>query len=376
MTTVRARRGAKARESGRAAEVFCALWLMAKGYRLLGFRLRTPAGEIDLLAVKGGVVAVVEVKRRTTIEAALEAVSWRQRQRPPPSGGLRSGAASFFSVRAGAARPYRSRPRSVAASYSRCLARRTAPLACKDPMPLQVAIQMDSRGINIATDTTFMLMMEAQARGHTLWVYPPERLAMEDGQVSARGRTLSLRDKVGDHATYGAPEKRALADFDVVLMRQDPPFDMAYVTATHLLETIHPRTLVVNDPAEVRNAPEKLFVTGFPGLQPPTLITSDPDAIDDFRARHGDMVLKPLYGGGGSGVVRLRVDDPNLDALLELHAMISREPVIAQKFIPAVAGGGQADFTGRRRTCRCDQPHPRRWSGPLQPRQGRPSGGG
>ncbi len=207
-------------------------------------------------------------------------------------------------------------------------------------MPLKVAVQMDPpEGINVATDTTFMLMMEAQARGHSLWVYPPERLAMEDGRVSARGRTISLRDVEGDHATLGEIERRDLSAFDVVLMRQDPPFDMAYVTATHLLEVVHPRTLVVNDPAEVRNAPEKLFVTGFPGLQPPTLITSDPVAIEDFRARHGDMVLKPLYGGGGSGVVRLTADDPNLDALLELHVMIGREPVIAQKFIPAVSKG-------------------------------------
>ena len=122
-------------------------------------------------------------------------------------------------------------------------------------------------------------------------------------------------------------------------MRQDPPFDMAYITATHFLERIHPRTLVVNNPAEVRNAPEKLFVTDFQGVQPPTLITSDIEAIHDFRARHGDMVLKPLYGGGGSGVARLSADDPNLGALLELHAMIGREPVIAQKFLPAVAAG-------------------------------------
>jgi glutathione synthase len=126
---------------------------------------------------------------------------------------------------------------------------------------------------------------------------------------------------------------------DVVLMRQDPPFDMAYVTATHILETIHPSTLVVNDPAEVRNAPEKIFVTRFPGVQPPTLITSDVEAIHDFRARHGDIVLKPLHGGGGSGVVRLKADDPNLDALLELHAAIGRDAVIAQAFLPAVARG-------------------------------------
>ena len=207
-------------------------------------------------------------------------------------------------------------------------------------MPLNVAVQMDPpEAIKIGGDTTFMLMLEAQARGHSLWVYPPERLAMEDGRVSARGRSLTLRDVEGDHMSAGPLERREIAEFDVVLMRQDPPFDMAYVTATHLLERVHPKTLVVNDPAEVRNAPEKLFVTGFPGLQPPTLITSDPEAIDDFRARHGDMVLKPLYGGGGSGVVRLRPDDPNLDALLELHAMIGREQVIAQKFIPAVSKG-------------------------------------
>jgi glutathione synthase len=207
-------------------------------------------------------------------------------------------------------------------------------------MPLNIAVQMDPvEGINIETDTTFLLMMEAQARGHALWVYGPERLAMEDGQVFARGRSLSLREVKGEHHELGELETRWLDRMDVVLMRQDPPFDMAYITAAHLLERIHPQTLVVNDPAEVRNAPEKLFVTDFPGLQPPTLITSDPAAIHDFRARHGDMVLKPLYGGAGSGVVRLRPDDPNLDALLELHAMIGREAVIAQKFIPAVSAG-------------------------------------
>ncbi len=207
-------------------------------------------------------------------------------------------------------------------------------------MPLQVAIQMDPiEGINIETDTTFLMMLEAQTRGHGLWVYEPHRLSLEDGRVTARGRALNLRAVKGDHHTVGEMEVRDLSEFDVVLMRQDPPFDMAYVTATHFLETIHPATLVVNNPAEVRNAPEKLFVTGFPGLQPPTLITSDPEAIYDFRDRHGDMVLKPLYGGGGSGVVRLRPDDPNLDALLELHAMISREQVIAQKFVPAVSKG-------------------------------------
>ncbi len=207
-------------------------------------------------------------------------------------------------------------------------------------MPLQVAIQMDPvEGINIDTDTTFFLMLEAQTRGHGLWVYTPDKLSLEDGAVRARGRPLNLRAVKGDHHSVGGTEVRDMSEFDVVLMRQDPPFDMAYITATHFLERIHPATLVVNNPFEVRNAPEKLFVTGFPGLQPPTLITSDADALHDFHARHGDMVLKPLYGGGGSGVVRLKADDPNLDALLELHAMIGREQVIAQKFVPAVSKG-------------------------------------
>jgi glutathione synthase len=207
-------------------------------------------------------------------------------------------------------------------------------------MSLKVAIQMDPiETVNIETDTTFFMMLEAQVRGHALWVYAPERLAFEDGKVRARGRALNLQSVKGDHHRVGEWESRDLSEMDVVLMRQDPPFDMAYITATHFLETIHPKTLVVNNPMEVRNAPEKLFVTGFPGVQPPTLITGDAEAIYDFRARQGDIVLKPLYGGGGSGVVRLTADDPNLDALLELHAMIGREPVIAQKFIPAVSKG-------------------------------------
>jgi glutathione synthase len=208
-------------------------------------------------------------------------------------------------------------------------------------MPLRVAVQMDPvEGININTDTTFMMMMEAQARGHGLFVYSPDKLSLEGRSVRARGRRISLKATVGDHVSAGPVEVIDLADdADVVLMRQDPPFDMAYITATHFLEQVHPKTLVVNNPAEVRNAPEKLFVTGFPGVQPPTLITSDAEAIYEFRDRYGDIVLKPLYGGGGSGVVKLKADDPNLDALLELHTMIGREPVIAQAFIPAVVNG-------------------------------------
>jgi glutathione synthase len=207
-------------------------------------------------------------------------------------------------------------------------------------MTLKVAIQMDPvERINIDTDTTFLMMMEAQARGHSLFVYTPDKLSQDEGRILARGRSLTLQAVKGDHYRLGEFEVRDLSEEDVVLMRQDPPFDMAYITATHFLERIHPRTLVVNNPAEVRNAPEKLFVTGFEGVQPPTLITSDAEAIYEFRERHGDMVLKPLYGGGGSGVVRLKPDDPNLDALLELHAMIGREQLVAQKFIPAVSKG-------------------------------------
>ncbi len=208
-------------------------------------------------------------------------------------------------------------------------------------MSLKVAVQMDPvEGINIETDSSFLMMMEAQSRGHRLWVYTPDKLSLEEGRVRARARPATLRAVKGDHVTLGEPVLLDLADdIDVVLMRQDPPFDMAYITATHFLDKVHPKVLVVNNPTEVRNAPEKLFVTDFPGVQPPTLVTSDIDAIYDFRERHGDMVLKPLYGGGGSGVVRLKADDPNLDALLELHAMISREQVIAQKFIPAVSKG-------------------------------------
>lgn len=207
-------------------------------------------------------------------------------------------------------------------------------------MSLKVAVQMDPiEGINIEGDTTFLMMEQAQARGHSLFVYTPDRLSMEDGRVYARGRDVRVKRLKGDHAEFGDWALRDLSEFDVILLRQDPPFDMAYITSTHLLDVVHPKTLVVNNPTEVRNAPEKLFVTGFPGVQPPTLIAWEKEAIYDFRARHGDIVLKPLYGGGGSGVVRLLATDPNLDAILDLHHMIGREPVIAQKFIPAVSKG-------------------------------------
>jgi glutathione synthase len=207
-------------------------------------------------------------------------------------------------------------------------------------MALRVAIQMDPiERVNIDGDTTFLMALNAQERGHKLWVYQPDQLALEDGRVTARARSLEVRPFKGDHVTVGEPEILDLSEVDVVLMRQDPPFDLAYITATHILEHIRPKTLVVNDPAEVRNAPEKLLVTHFKGVQPPTLITRDLDAIADFRARYPDMILKPLYGGGGSGVARLKPDDSNLDALLELHFAIGREPVICQAFLPAVSKG-------------------------------------
>jgi glutathione synthase len=207
-------------------------------------------------------------------------------------------------------------------------------------MSLKVAVQMDPlEHIRIQGDTTFLMMLTAQTRGHSLFVYTPERMSLDSGKLYARGRMVKVQDVAGAHAEFGEWELRDLSEMDVVLLRQDPPFDMAYITSTHFLDAIHPRTLVVNNPTEVRNAPEKLFVTTFEGVQPPTLVTSDIEAIYDFRARHGDIVLKPLYGGGGSGVARLLADDPNLDALLDLHKMIGREPVIAQKFIPAVVKG-------------------------------------
>jgi glutathione synthase len=194
-------------------------------------------------------------------------------------------------------------------------------------------------GINIEGDTSFLMMEQAQARGHSLFVYLTESLAMEDGRVFARGRDVTVKRERGDHFAAGPVRRVELSEFDVVLMRQDPPFDMRYIDATFFLEAIHPKTLVVNNPAEVRSAPEKIFVTKFPDLQPPTLITWDREAIADFRARHGDVVLKPLNGRGGSGVTRHLADDPNLSALLEIHAELAREPVIVQKFLPSVTKG-------------------------------------
>jgi glutathione synthase len=207
-------------------------------------------------------------------------------------------------------------------------------------MSLAVAIQMDPiEPVNIDADSTFALALEAQRRGHALFHYMPPHMSFVGGKVLARGRTLSVRRELGNHATLGAWETRDLATFDVVLLRQDPPFDMAYITTTHLLEHIHPATLVVNDPVHVRNAPEKLFVTHFPDLMPPTLISSDPEQIKAFRAAHGDIILKPLFGNGGAGVFHLTPDDENLNALLEMFTQRSREPVIIQRYLPEVRAG-------------------------------------
>ncbi len=205
---------------------------------------------------------------------------------------------------------------------------------------LTVAIQMDPiEKIDIAGDSTFALALEAQNRGHSLIYYGPRDLTFRDGKVTARIRPLSVRAVKGDHFTLGEARVFELSDADVVLMRQDPPFDMAYITATHVLEHIHPKTLVVNDPGQVRNAPEKIFVAQFRDLMPPTLITSDRQEIGSFRAEHKDIILKPLYGNGGAGVFRVKPDDENLGALLEMFTQFYREPVIVQRYLPDVRKG-------------------------------------
>jgi len=207
-------------------------------------------------------------------------------------------------------------------------------------MPLNVAVQMDPiERINIRGDSTFALLLEAQSRGHSLSYYTPDRLTLRGTEVSAAVRPLKVRDQAGDHFTLGDPQLIDLGALDVVLLRQDPPFDLAYISTTHVLERIQPRTLVVNDPAHVRNAPEKVFVTEFPDLMPPTLITRDLEAIKAFRAEQGDIVMKPLYGKGGEAVFRLAREDLNFGSLYDLFATMFREPWVVQKFLPAVKDG-------------------------------------
>jgi glutathione synthase len=207
-------------------------------------------------------------------------------------------------------------------------------------MSLAVAIQMDPmETVNIDADSSFVLALEAQKRGHALFHYLPRQLFFREQRVYATARPLEVRRERGNHFTLGAPQTIDLATLDIVLMRQDPPFDMSYITATHLLEHVHPQTLVVNDPVHVRNAPEKLFVTHFEGVMPPTLISADRAEIVEFRKRHRDIIVKPLFGNGGAGVFHIAEGDENLNALLELFTQLYREPVIVQRYIPEVRLG-------------------------------------
>jgi len=203
-----------------------------------------------------------------------------------------------------------------------------------------VAIQMDHiETVDIDADSTFVLALEAEERGHALYHYLPGQLSFTGGRVLAQAQPLKVKRKKDGHYELGPSETIDLGQLDVVLMRQDPPFDMAYITTTHLLEHIHPQTLVVNDPAEVRNAPEKLYVTQFPGLMPPTLIASGREEIVAFREEHEDIILKPLYGNGGAGVFHVTPGDENLNALLEMFTEFYREPIIAQKYLAEVREG-------------------------------------
>jgi len=208
------------------------------------------------------------------------------------------------------------------------------------PMALKIACQMDPIDrIDIRGDSTFAMLLEAQKRGHELFYYTPQNIALDGDTLIARGETLTVQDRAGDHYKLSNARKIDLGTWDVVLLRQDPPFDMAYITTTHLLERIHPKTLVVNDPAHVRNAPEKVWVLEFQDLMPPTLVTRNPEDVKEFRARYKDIILKPLYGNGGSGVFRVREDDTNLNSLIELFQTVFREPFMVQEFRPEVRAG-------------------------------------
>lgn len=206
---------------------------------------------------------------------------------------------------------------------------------------LKIAIQMDPiEAVNVDADTSFDMALEAFGRGHSIWVYQPQTLQLNSGVVSARAQAVErLERKQGEHVKLASPALINLHEFDVVLIRQDPPFDMAYITAAQILERLVPDVLVLNNPRSIRDAPEKLFVTEFQDLTPPTLITSDETAIRDFRKEHGDVIIKPLYGNGGAGVFRMKPDDGNFNSLLEMFLETYREPIIAQKFVPAVVKG-------------------------------------
>ena len=207
-------------------------------------------------------------------------------------------------------------------------------------MKLNVAVQMDPIArINIRGDSTFALLLEAQKRGHGLSYYTPDKLSLRGEELVAPVQHLTVRDEIGDHFTLGEPRREQLTNFDVILLRQDPPFDLAYITSTHFLERIHPKTLVVNNPASVRNAPEKLFVMNFPQLMPPTLISRDLDEINSFRAEHGAVVMKPLHGHGGAAVFRVMPQDMNFGSLFDMFSVTFREPWVIQRFLPEVKHG-------------------------------------
>jgi glutathione synthase len=207
-------------------------------------------------------------------------------------------------------------------------------------MALDIAVQMDHIStVNIMGDTTFALSLEAARRGHRLYHYTPDRLAMLDGKVFARVEEMTVRDEKGNHFSLGEKVRTDLSQMDVVLLRQDPPFDMNYITTTHLLERIQPKTLVVNDPAWVRNSPEKIFVTEFPDLMPETLITKDVEEVAAFRREYGDIIIKPLYGNGGAGIFHLAEADRNLGSLLEMFSQLFREPFIVQRYLKDVRKG-------------------------------------
>jgi glutathione synthase len=205
---------------------------------------------------------------------------------------------------------------------------------------LDVAVQMDPlEKINFAGDSTFAIMLEAARRGHRLWFYTPDHMSLEAGDVTARAQEIAVRDEPGNYYELGETRQLDLAKVDVVLLRQDPPFDLAYISSTHFLERVAARALVVNDPASVRNAPEKLFVMEFADLMPPTLITRDRAAIERFRAEHGEVVMKPLFGHGGASVFKVAPRDPNFGSLFDLFSTIFREPWVVQRFLPAVSLG-------------------------------------
>jgi glutathione synthase len=207
-------------------------------------------------------------------------------------------------------------------------------------MKLNVAVQMDPIArINIRGDSTFALLLEAQKRGHALSYYTPDKLSLRGEEVVAPVQALTVRDEVGNHFTLSEPKREPLAAFDVILLRQDPPFDLAYITSTHLLERLHPKTLVVNNPASVRNAPEKIFVMDFPDLMPPTLISRDLDEINSFRDQHGAVVMKPLHGHGGAAVFRVMPQDMNFGSLFDMFSVTFREPWVIQRFLPEVKHG-------------------------------------